>query len=198
MTGVMWRFLRDSVNVVTKRALLLVSLNWLFFGGLLAGALAAEAGFARFFVLPVGAEVFSSEVSNVVLLLISIFLFNLILSGFALLTLTGLGLFVLPVGFLILRAFLWGMLLDGLSTPVFLAALPTVVLEGEGYALAALAGIVLGLSWFKPKWAYPKEGLSRLEAIRRSLRDCARTYALVSIVLLLGATVETLTLILVF
>lgn len=194
----MWRFLRDCLSAVTRRALLLVTLNWLFFGSLVAGAFAAEAGFVRFSVWPVGAEVFSLEVENAVLLLISIFLFNLILSGFVLLTLTGIGLFVLPFGFLLLRAFLWGMMIDGLSTPIFLAALPTIVLEGEGYVLAALAGIVLGLSWLKPKWVYPREELSRLEAIRRSLRDCARTYVWVSVVLLLGATVETLTLILVF
>lgn len=198
MTGIMWGFLRDCLGVIAKRALLLVALNCLFFVSLLIGAFAAEAGSVRFSVWPVGAEVFSLEANNAALLLISIFLFNLVLSGFALLTLTGAGLFVLPFGLLLLRAFLWGMLLDGLSTPVFLVALPTIVLEGEGYVLAALAGIVLGLSWLKPKWVYPGGELSRLEAIRRSLGECIRTYVWVFVVLLLGAIVETLTLILVF
>jgi len=90
------------------------------------------------------------------------------------------------------------MLLNRLSTPVFLSALPTLILEGEGYVLASLIGIVLGMSWLKPRWAYRGEELSRSEAVKRAFGDCARVYAWVAILLLAGAVVETATLFLMF
>jgi len=92
---------------------------------------------------------------------------------------------------------LWGVLLNGLLTSQFLAAFPTLILEGEGYVLAALAGVNLGLSLLKPEWAYKGEGLSRLEAVKRALKDCAYTYVLVAIFLFVAAVVETVTIFLV-
>ena len=79
----------------------------------------------------------------------------------------------------------------------FLAALPTLALEGEGYVLAALAGVNLGLAWLKPKWAYRGEDLSRSEAVNKALKECARIYVFVAVFLFVAAVVETITLILV-
>jgi len=194
----MWSFLRGCSAVVSKRALLFVVLNWLFFGSLLVGAFVAESGAVRAFRWSVGAEVFSLKSSNVVLLVVSIFFFNLVVSGFVLVTLTGLALFVLPFGFLSVRAFLWGRLLEGLSTPLFLAALPTLILEGEGYVMASLAGIILGLSWLKPRWMYKGEELSRSRAVKMAFQDSARIYVWVGVLLLMGTIVEAMTLIFIF
>lgn len=194
----MWSFLRGCSAVVSKRALLFVVLNWLFFGSLLVGAFVAESGAVRAFRWSVGAEVFSLKSSNVVLLVVSIFFFNLVVSGFVLVTLTGLALFVLPFGFLSVRAFLWGMFLEGLSTPLFLAALPTLILEGEGYVMASLAGIILGLSWLKPRWMYKGDELSRSRAVKMAFQDSARIYVWVGVLLLMGTIVEAMTLSFIF
>jgi len=122
-------------------------LNWLFFGFIVIGAFLRQSGYVSVFRWPVGEEVFQLQTGNMVVTVVSIFLFNLFLSGFLVVTLTGLLFFVLPVVFLCVRGFLWGLLLSGLSSSQFLSALPTVILEGEGYVLAALVGVVLGLSW---------------------------------------------------
>lgn len=188
-------FSEASFRVVWRNGLFVVVLNWLFFGAIVVGALLEENETVGVYRWPVGAEVFTLEASSAVLSVITIFFFNLVLSGFILVTLTGLALFVLPVGFLLFRAFLWGALLNGLSTPMFLAALPTLVLEGEGYVLAALAGVNLGLSWLKPQWTYRREELSRSEAVEQAFKDCARIYVLVALLLLMAAIVETITLI---
>jgi hypothetical protein len=82
---------------------------------------------------------------------------NLILSGFVFLTLSGLIFFALSPILLSFRALLLGVLLNGLSTSSFIVALPTIVLEGEGYVFAALGGVILGLSWLRPKWVYNGE-----------------------------------------
>jgi uncharacterized membrane protein SpoIIM required for sporulation len=80
---------------------------------------------------------------------------------------------------------------------MFLAALPTLILEGEAYVLAALAGVNIGLSWLTPNWVYKqeKESLSRSEALRRAFRQSAYVYVFVVILLLAAAIVETLTLV---
>jgi hypothetical protein len=173
-----------------------VFLNWLFFGFIVVGSLLGEVGVVPVFTWPFG-EVFPVKVSNALLMVGVIFVFNLVLSGFLLVTLTGLAFFGLPLFFLCFRAFLWGALLNGLSTPMFLASLPTLILEGEGYVLAAFAGVNLGLSWFKPKWAYGGEELSRLGAFKKAFRDCALIYVLVATFLFVAAVVETMTLVLI-
>jgi len=188
-------FLRVCVSVVLKRSLLLVVLNWLFFGALFVGALLGQAGFLGIHMWPLEEEVFTAEASDAVSIFATIFLFNLVLSGFLMVTLTGLAFFVLPVGFLLLRAFLWGVFLNGLPTQLFLASFPTLVLEGEGYVLASLAGVNLGLSWLKPEWAYKGEKLPRSESVKQAFKDCARIYVFVALLLLLGAVVETITLV---
>lgn len=189
-------FLRSSFYAVSKNSLVLVLLNWLFFGFLVIGALLGQAG-AMFFGWRVGEEVLRLGVSNVVFTVLGIFLFNLVVSGFILVTLTGLAFFVLPVVFLLYRALLWGALLNQLSTLLFLVAFLTVVLEGEGYVLAGLAGVNLGLSWLVPKWVHEGENVCRLESVKRALKDVARIYVLIVAFLLVAAVVETLTLVLV-
>ncbi|MGQ9459968.1 MAG: stage II sporulation protein M [Candidatus Bathyarchaeaceae archaeon] len=142
------------------------------------GALVGQYEFVVSFEwLSVRDEVFQGGVEVSPWLVLDIFFFNLVLSGFVLVTLSGLAFFVLPLVFLFVRAFLWGVLLNGLSTSMFLAAFPTLILEGEGYVLAALAGINLGMSWFKPKRVYGEEELSRIESVKMALKDCLRIYA---------------------
>jgi len=177
--------------------LLLIVLNWLFFGVMIVGVFFQEAGFAGVLRWPVGEKAFTVEIGDAGVLLASVFFNNLVLSGFVLVTLTGLGFFGLPLFFLCLRAFFWGLLLGRLSTPLFLAALPTLVLEGEGYVLAALAGVVLGLSWLRPRLVYPGEELSRSEAVRRAFRECMCIYILVALILFVAAVVEIVTLVVV-
>jgi hypothetical protein len=186
-------FLKASVAVVSKRVLFFVVLNWLFFGVIVVGSLLERFGGVGRFWWPVGEEVFRFGVSNAALMIVSIFLFNLVLSGFVLITLSGLLFFALPVFFLCVRGLLWGIMLSGLSSSGFLLALPTLILEGEGYVLAALAGVGLGLSWLYPKWLYKGEELSRSESVKRALEDCARIYVLVVIVLFVAAVVEIAT-----
>jgi hypothetical protein len=176
----------------------LLALNWLFFGFVLVGALVGQYESVDFVVWPVGEEVFHQEIGVFPWLVLEIFLFNLFLSGFVLVTLSGLVFFALPVLFLLFRAMVWGVLLNGLPTPLFLFALPTLLLEGEGYVLAALAGVGLGLSWLKPKWAYKEEMLSRRESVMQALRDCLRIYVLVFMFLFVAAVVEASTMILAF
>lgn len=190
--------MKPLFSVIPSKGWIWVSLNWLFFGVVVVGALVGQAGTAGFYRWPVGSEVFNFKASSTLLLVAGIFFFNLVLSGFALLTLSGLFFFVLPLVFLSFRAFSWGVLMNGWSTPLFLAAFPTLILEGEGYVLAASAGVNLCLSWLKPEWAYRGAGLSRSEAVKLAFRDCARIYVLVMILLLAGAVVEASTLILIF
>jgi hypothetical protein len=122
-----------------------------------------------------------------------IFLFSLFVSGLLLTTLTGLVFFILPVVILVLRATLWGAILNQLPTPLFLASLPTLVLEGEGYVVASVAGIGLGLAWLKPGWMYEGEGFSRLEAFKAALREALYLYVWVGMFLLVSALVEAMT-----
>lgn len=187
-------FLRRCLSAVVSRSWVLVVLNWLFFGFIVVGSVLGQMGIVEVYSWPFG-EVLPVDVSNVLLVVGFVFVFNLVLSGFVLVTLTGLAFFGLPVFFLCFRALLWGNLLSGLSTPSFLVVLPTLMLEGEGYVLAALAGVNLGLSWLKPNWAYRGEGLSRLDAVKKAFMDCARIYVLVTLFLLVAAVVETITLV---
>jgi len=163
-----------------------------------AGNLWSYGGYGRFYEWPLGESFVDTETRGLPLMIMDIFLFNLVVSGFVLVTLSGLLFFALPFVFLLFRAFLWGVLLGGLPTSLFLAALPTLILEGEGYVLASLAGINLGLSWLRPEWAYEGEELSRLESVKKALRDCVRIYVFVVVPLFVAAVVEALTVILIF
>lgn len=187
-------FLGNLRLTLVKRLPLLALMNLVFFGSILVGAFVTQSAAPplsegweppSFFPLPQ---------SNLPLLVVTIFLFNLVISGFLLLTLGGLVLFVIPVGVLVWRAWLWTSVVSRLSTSSFLLVLPTVILEGEGYVFASVTGIVLGLSWLKPSLMYGGEGFSRVEALKRGFMETARLYVAVAIILLIAALVEALTL----
>jgi len=186
--------LSSFFSLVWRKGWVLGILNWLFFCFIFVGVLLEQVGVVQVYAWPFG-EIFPVEAGDALLTVVVIFIFNLVLSGFVLVTLTGLGFFGVPLFFLCFRAFLWGTLLSGLSTPMFLAVLPTLILEGEGYVFAALAGVNLGLSWIRPRWAYEEEKLSRFEAVKKALRDCLRIYVLVTLILFVASVVETITLI---
>jgi len=124
---------------------------------------------------------------------LGIFLFNLCVSAFVVVTLPGIVLFPLSAVFLLYRAVLWGFLLNALPTWPFLAVLPTVVLEGEGYVFSAAVGTVVGASWIKPDWVFKDGELSRIDAFKRALKEGLRGYVFVAVLLLVAAVVETAT-----
>jgi hypothetical protein len=169
-------------------------LNWLFFGGVVVGALIGQLGFADLRLLPIREEPFLEGIAVSPWLVLEIFFFNLVLSGFVLLTLTGLAFFALSPIFLLIRALLWGTLHNALSTPALLAAFPTLILEGEGYVFAALAGVILGLAWLKPRLIYPEEELSRSQAVKQAFKESTRICVLAALILFVAAVVETATL----
>lgn len=172
-------------GVLSRRLWLFVLLNTVFFGGLFVAALASKGPYLSGDGWDVEGDLFVT--------FLSIFISNVAVSGFLLLTVSGLVFFAVPVGILVWRAALWGILLNGLSTPAFLAALPTVLLEGEGYVIAGVAGVILGLSWLQPNWI-GMEKTSRQKGLRQGVKECAYLYVLVVILLLAAAAVETFTL----
>jgi hypothetical protein len=126
------------------------------------------------------------------LLVAYVFVFNVFISAFLVVTLPGLGFFALPAFFLVLRAYFWGLSLSQLSTSVFWAALPTVIIEGEAYVVAAVAGTMLGLSWLKPSRSHEGKMASRLVALKRAVRECAYLYVLAAILLAAAAVIEAI------
>jgi hypothetical protein len=169
-------------------------MNALYFGFIVVGAFLEQARFLPLYKLPGGNDFFLLEAS-LPLMIVGIFVFNLVVSGFSFTTLSGLVFFPFPVGVLVLRALLWGALLNWLPTSQLLVALPIFVIEGEGYVLAAVSGINLGLSWLRPDWAYENRGLSRLEAFKVAVKECLHLYGLVAGLLFAAAVVEAVTIV---
>ncbi len=126
-----------------------------------------------------------------------IFFFNLALSSFVFVTLPGIAFFPLSAGFLLFRGFLWGLLLYESPNWLFAASLPTVVLEGEAYVFAAAAGTIIGASWIKPALVHGKSELSRVQAFKKSLKECLTIYAIVVVLLFVAAIVEAATILLI-
>ncbi|MGQ9506381.1 MAG: hypothetical protein ACUVTB_00810 [Candidatus Bathycorpusculaceae bacterium] len=180
--------------VLSKRVKSFAFLNAVYFCSLFITAFVASLLF-----VPPPYEGWSPEIlvpysgEDLSLLFFNIFLLNLVLSAFIFITLPGLLFFPLSSVFLLARAVSWGLLLYQLPTSVFLVALLTLVLEGEAWVLAALAGTGLGVSWFKPAWMYGEEGVSRRDALKKMLKECGCVYFLVILFLFAGAVVETLT-----
>lgn len=190
-------FLKTCFAVLAGRAKLFVFLNGLFSVAVFVSALVASFVFVPP-LLGEGFEVPSYLLSESwVLTFLFIFVWNLVLSAFLVVTLPGLAFFGLSAVLLAYRGVVWGFFLAFTSTPLFLAALPTVVLEGEAYVVAAVAGTLLGLSWFRPDWTFRGESVSRREALRKAFKECFYLYALICVVLLVAAVVETVTLYLV-
>jgi hypothetical protein len=188
------KWFKASVATLRGRSGLLVVFNVLFFGAVFVSALAASFMFVP---PPIEGEVsvFPSLFrNNWVLTFLGIFAFNLFASAFLIVTLPGVAFFVLSAFPLVYRGALWGFLLTLTSSHQFLAALPTVILEGEAYVIAALAGFVFGLSWLQPKWAFKGEGLSRKDAFVRAFKECFHLYVLIGFILFVAALVETVTL----
>ena len=193
-------FLRICFSAASRRKRLLVVFNLLFFG-----CVFFVASLVQFFILPpLSYPVWSPDVpevflgSGLIAMVLGIFVFNLVVSAFVVVTLPGIAFFPLSIGFLLFRAALWGLLICGLPTWLFLAALPTLMLEGEAYVLAAVAGTVAGVSWIKPNVLhYKEEALGRSEVFRRALNECLRLYLFVAVLLLVAAIVETATIVLI-
>lgn len=190
MLGLLKALFSLSLGSLLKRRSLFWLMNVLYFGSVLVAALVAGRQYAL--LDGRGVEWDSAGAGGFVALFVSIFLFNLFVSGFLMLTFTGLLFFMLPAGLLVVRAALWGSMLNRLSTPAFLAALPTLLLEGEGYVIAGVAGANLGLSWLKPSWM-SGDVVSRRDALRQAVKECAYLYVLVAVLLLAAAVVETFT-----
>jgi len=190
----MFDWFRSGLAVVSLRGRLWAFLNLVFFVSVFGVAFAVELLFPPE-LLQGGQPQFPTVFGgNIVFIFLGIFLSNLVLSAFVFVTLPGFVFFPFSGGMLVYRGFLWGVLLRYEPTLLFLVVLPTLVLEGEGYVLAAVGGTVAGVSWVKPKWVYKEEGVRRSEAFWRALGECWRLYAFVVVILLVAALVETATL----
>lgn len=188
-------FFESALRVLFRWNTLLVSLNLIYFGSILVGAFLAQTPYVIVYELPASDNYLLGTVDNAFLLALAIFFFNLVISGFLLTTLSGLIFFVIPFIVLAWRALLWGTLIAQAPSPQFFAVLPTFVLEGEAYVIAAAAGIILGLSWLKPEWVLKGDKMPRPRALRTAFTDCVRLYFWVILLLVAGAVVETVTLI---
>lgn len=71
-------------------------------------------------------------------------------------------------------------------------SLPTIILEGEAYVFACVAGMVVGVSWLKPSLLY--DDLDRKESLKLSTRECLKLYSVVLILLAFAALLESFTL----
>lgn len=188
--GLVKELFASSLGLVLRRAWLFSFLNAIFFGSMVAAALVTGK---QPIIEEGGVEDGFAGLGGWVVMFVSVFLFNLVVSGFLLVTVSGLLFFGLSFGWLVVRGAMWGLMLNQLSTPAFLAAFPTLLLEGEGYVIAGVAGAVLGLSWLKPTWA-GWEDVSRRAALKQAAKECAYLYVLVAILLLAAAAAETATL----
>jgi hypothetical protein len=172
---------------------LVAFLNVLFFGIALGAVLVVQLLFPPPLFSDANASVLPWPFSNIgPLVFFYIFAFNLVVSAFIVVTVPGVLFFPLSAVALAFRAILWGLLLYPLPPDYFLVVLPTVVLEGEAYVLAATAGTVTGFSWLKPETGY-----SRREALKKGLKESVQLYIPVSLLLFIAAVVESATLFLV-
>jgi hypothetical protein len=153
--------------------------------------------------------------ANAPLLFLFIFCFNLVVAAFCVVTLPGFLFFPLSAALMTLRAVLWGLLLGPLPTGFFLDVLPTMLLEGEAYVIAAAVGLTVGYSWLTrskelspeppPSRIYsevfgdlgPRESAelepSRFEFFRCALKRDMSAYVLVILLLIAAAAVESAT-----
>jgi hypothetical protein len=190
-------FVKSCVEVISERAKFLLFFNVVYFCSFAVTVLLAQFLFLppvyseeplSSFPLPFGGEWF--------VMIIGIFAFNLFLNAFAVVTLPGMLFFPLSTAFLVYRAVVWGLLFFPLPLWAWLAVLPTLVFEGEAYVFAAEAGTVVGLSYFKPNWLFRGKDLSRVEALKMAFKEAGQLYKVVVLLLLVGAIVETATMLL--
>jgi hypothetical protein len=181
-----------AVDFVFSRWKLLSALNAVFFSvalgvGLIAGFVLAPS---VYYGQPV--YVFPQFLyGSVLLMFLFIFCFNLAIGAFAVVTLPGFLFFPLSAALLTFRAVLWGLILSPLPQGLFLVALPTLVLEGEAYVLAAAVGTTVGYSWL----TRPKD-LTRSKAFTDTFKRDVSAYVFVILLLLTAAAVESATIML--
>lgn len=186
-------FITSCMSAFSRRGLLFAAMNMFYFSSILVAALLGQSEYLLPYEWPVGEGVVPEGLGSFPLMVAYIFFFDLVVSAFIFVTVSGLLFFALPLVVLLLRSALLGALLSALPTPLFLATIPILVLEGEAYVLGSIVGVNLGLSWLKPDWAFKSKELSRLEAFKMAWRECAYMYVLVAILLFSAAVVETVT-----
>lgn len=184
--------IKRGLTFISNKYLIFVSLNWLFFCVILIATIAQD----ETWIFRQSTQIFPIDVRDPIITTMGIFLTNLIFCAFAL-TLSGMLFFLLPLAVLTVKAWIWGTILNAVPTSKLLAAFPTIILEGEGYILAALAGVYLGSAILKPGQTPEGEKLSRLEAVKLALKECIGVYSLVFIILLISAIVEMITILMV-
>jgi hypothetical protein len=178
-----------SVNFVYSRWRLLSVLNAVFFSVALGVGLTSSLIFPSPVYYSQPAYVLPQFLQgNVLLMFLFIFCFNLAVAAFGFITLPGFLFFPLSAVLLTLRAVLWGLLLGPLSSGLFLDVLPTLVLEGEAYVLAAAVGMTVGYSWLRRS-----ADVSRYERFKSALKRGMSAYVLVILFLVAAAAVESAT-----
>lgn len=187
-------FLRSCVSIILKRGKLLAFFSFLYFSSVFLTALVAAFIFPPPLYVGGSSSVFGNFLfGDAVVTVVWIFVFNLVLSAFIVVTLSGLAFFPLSAVALFVRAVLWGFLICPLPAWAFLVVLPTLVFEGEAYVFAGVAGTMLGVSWFKPRWVFKGESqLSRRDSLKRAFGELKQVYFFVVLLLFVGAIVETL------
>lgn len=185
-------FFRSCLRVVSSRGKVFALFNLLFFGCVSVVVLGAQFWFPPPLFIGWFPEVPGIFLWEGAALFLGIFVFNLLLSAFVVVTLPGFVFFPLSVAFLLYRAVLWGLLFYSVPMWGFLVALPTIVLEGEAYVFAAVAGTIVGVSWLKPKWAYPAKEFSRVDSLKEGVKESLRLYVIVALLLFAAAVAETI------
>jgi hypothetical protein len=188
--------LRSCWIVLFARRRLLIYLNVLFFGILFVSALSTNLLFAAPINVSSGpATPVSVRGLSWPVMFLTIFLVNLAVSAFLYVTLGGLVFFPFSACVLVYWAIDWGARVSYIPGWTFLGDLPTLVLEGEAYVLACMAGTLVGVSWLKPNWFSASELLSRRAALKKAFKEGLRTYLFVTLFLIAAAAVETATII---
>jgi hypothetical protein len=187
-------FLNSIIAVLSERVKLVAIFNIVYFCSIFIVVLIAQ------FVFPPPVYLDEPLAESLVIfgndwftIFVGIFVFNLVLSAFVVVTLPGMLFFPLSVAFLVFRAVLWGLLLYPLPSYFFLVVLPTVAAEGEAYVVAAVVGTVAGLSWIKPNRVFKEEALSRWKALKMALKEGLHLYKVVVLLLLAAAIIEAVT-----
>lgn len=186
------RVLTSTWDVISTRGKIVAIMNILFFGGVFVTVLLVGSLFPPSLYLgwqPDAPEVFLNL--DWPIMIEWIFLFNLVVSAFVMISLLGAIFFPLSVMSLLYRAFFWGLSIHALPNWLFWALLPVLIFEGEAYALAAVAGSVTGLSWVKPSWLYSETELSRTDSFRKACRESLKLYLIIILLLLVATIVET-------
>jgi len=182
-----------NFSFLRARWKILAAFNAMFFGGIfitlvLSGAFLHPPVYTGWH--PNVPELFVGD--GWLLLILGTFIFNLAWNSFVCVAMPGVVFFPLSAGFLLYRAFLWGLYLYAQPTWLFIVLLPVTLLECEAYVLAAVAGTVLGASWVLPNQIYSGHKQTRVQVLKKAARELSETYILISVFLLVAAIIETI------